>query len=47
VVPTKFMTLGVDQRTKDYEEAYSNATSGVFVKRPYAFVRYSGISGSS
>lgn len=42
IVPTKFMTVGVDQRSKSYEEAYSNATAGVMTKRPYAFVRRSG-----
>lgn len=42
VVPTKFQTLGVDQRTKSYEESYSNATAGIMVKRPYAIVRRSG-----
>ena len=43
VVPTKFQTLGVDQRHKSYTEAYSNATSGTLLKRPYAVVRRSGI----
>jgi len=43
VVPTKFQTLGVDQQEKSYSEAYSNATSGIMLKRPYAVVRYSGI----
>ena len=43
VVPTKFQTLGVDQRHKSYVEAYSNATSGLLLKRPYAVVRRSGI----
>ena len=43
VVPTKFQTLGVDQRHKSYVEAYSNATSGLMLKRPYAVVRRSGI----
>lgn len=42
-VPTKFMTLGVEQRAKSYLEDYSNATAGVYVKRPYAIVRRSGI----
>lgn len=42
VVPSKFMTMGVQQFTKGYEESYSNATAGVFVKRPYAIVRRSG-----
>lgn len=43
VVPSKFQVLGVQQLIKGYEEAYSNATAGVMVKRPYAFVRRSGI----
>ncbi len=43
VVPNKFQTLGVDQRAKSYEEAYSNATAGLMLKRPYAVVRRSGI----
>ena len=43
VVPNKFQTLGVDQRAKSYAEAYSNATAGLMLKRPYAVVRRSGI----
>lgn len=43
VVPTKFITLGVQQFAKGYEESYSNATTGIFVKRPYAIVRRSGV----
>lgn len=43
VVPAKFQTLGVQQYTKAYEEAYTNATAGIMVKRPYAIVRRSGI----
>ena len=43
VVPTKWQTLGVDQKHKSYTEAYSNATSGLMLKRPYAIVRRSGI----
>ncbi len=42
VVPTQFMTLGVMQMTKAYEEDYTNATAGVMCKRPYAVVRCSG-----
>jgi len=42
-VPTKFTVLGVDQKTKSYEEAHSNATAGAFLKRPYAVVRFTGI----
>ena len=40
VVPTKFQVLGVQKLAKGYEEDYSNATSGVMCKRPYAMVRY-------
>ena len=43
VVPTKFQTLGVDQKQKSYTEAYSNATAGLMLKRPYAIIRRSGI----
>lgn len=43
VVPQKFRTLGVEQRAKEYTEAYSNATAGVLLKRPYAVIRRSGI----
>ena len=43
IVPTKFQTLGVDQRHKSYTESYSNATAGILLKRPYAVVRRSGI----
>lgn len=42
VVPSKFQTLGVERRSKSYEESYSNATAGVMLKRPYAVVRRSG-----
>ena len=43
VVPTKWQTLGIDQKHKSYTEAYSNATSGLLLKRPYAVERRSGI----
>ena len=43
VVPAKFMALGVEQRAKAYLEDFTNATAGVFVKRPYAITRWSGI----
>lgn len=43
VVPQRFMTLGVDQRAKNYEEDYSNATAGIMTKRPYAIVRFTNI----
>lgn len=43
IVPAKFQVLGVSQQAKFYEEDYANATAGVFVKRPFAVVRYTGI----
>lgn len=43
VVPAKFQVLGVMQKTKGYEEDYSNATAGAMCKRPYAVVRFTGI----
>ncbi|UUM20939.1 DUF2184 domain-containing protein [Mycoavidus sp. SF9855] len=43
IVPAKFRLLGVQQLTKGYEEAYSNATAGVMCKRPYAVVRCCGL----
>ncbi|WP_199828248.1 major capsid family protein [Vibrio harveyi] len=42
VVPTKFQSLGTDQRVKGYEEGFTNATAGVMTKRPYAVVRFTG-----
>lgn len=44
VVPNKFMVLGVVKLAKGYEEDYANATAGAMCKRPWAVVRYSGIS---
>ena len=43
VVPSVFQLLGVQKLTKAYEEDYSNATAGVFLKRPYAVKRFTGI----
>lgn len=43
-VPTKFLVLGVQKLAKGYEEDYSNATAGIMCKRPWAVVRFSGIS---
>lgn len=43
IVPTKFKTLGVEKRAKNYLEDYANATAGVMLKRPFAVVRRSGI----
>jgi len=42
-VPAKFKMLGAQKKAKSYEEDYSNATSGVFCKRPFAVIRRSGI----
>jgi len=44
IVPSRMYTLNVVQTEKGYSEGYSNATAGVMVKRPYAVVRYSGVS---
>lgn len=43
IVPAKLKSLGVENRAKSYIEDYSNATAGVFLKRPYGVVRRSGI----
>ena len=43
VVPSKFQTLGVEQKAKMYVEDYSNATAGILLKRPYAVYRASDI----
>lgn len=43
VVPATFQVLGVAQQSKSYQEDYTNATAGAFLKRPYAVVRYTGI----
>lgn len=43
IVPAKFQTIGVEQRSKTYVEDFSNATAGVMVKRPYATYRASGV----
>lgn len=42
-VPSKFMTLGVKQESKFYEEDYANASAGVVCTRPFAAVRFQGI----
>jgi hypothetical protein len=41
-VPMKFRVVGVQQLAKGYEEDYTNATAGVFVKRPFAVTRWYG-----
>lgn len=43
VVPAKFQTLGVEQRSKSYVEDYTNATAGILTKRPYAIYRATGV----
>lgn len=43
LVPTRVKSLNAVTTTKGFEEAYSNALGGCFVKRPYAVVRYNGI----
>lgn len=43
VVPAKMQLLGVQKLVKGYLEGYTNATAGVFCKRGYAVVRYTGI----
>lgn len=43
VVPTKFQSLGVEQRAKSYVEDYSNATAGSLCKRPWAVYRQTGL----
>ena len=43
VVPAKFQALGTEKKAKGYLEDFSNATAGIFVKRPFAVQRLSGI----
>lgn len=43
IVPAKFQALGTEKRAKGYLEDFSNATAGVFVKRPFAIQRLTGI----
>lgn len=43
LVPSRFITLGVEKRAKNYLEDYANASAGVMCKRPYAVYRISGI----
>ena len=42
-VPAKFQVMGVQQLAKAYEEDYSNATAGAFLKRPWAVTQWYGI----
>lgn len=44
VVPQKFRVLGVQKLSKGFQEDYANATAGAMCKRPWAVVRYVGIS---
>lgn len=43
IVPAKFQALGTEKKAKGYLEDFSNATAGIFVKRPFAVQRISGI----
>jgi hypothetical protein len=43
IVPAKMVALGTEQKAKGTIEAYTAAYAGVFVKRAYAVVRYTGI----
>lgn len=43
-VQAKLQVLGVVRLAKGYEEDYTNATSGAMLKRPWAVVRFTGIS---
>lgn len=43
IVPTDFVLLGREQHLKGITEAATNATAGVFVTRPYAVHRGTGI----
>lgn len=44
IVPAKFLVQGVVKLAKGYEEDYVNATAGSMCKRPWAVVRYYGVS---
>lgn len=43
IVPAKFQALGTEKQAKGYVEDFSNATAGLFVKRPFAVQRLTGI----
>lgn len=43
IVPAKFQALGTEKKAKGYLEDFSNATAGIFVKRPFAVQRLTGI----
>lgn len=44
IVPSTFMALGVEKRSKSYIEDFANASAGVMTKRPFAVVRFAGIA---
>lgn len=43
IVPAKFRLVGTETQAKAYIEDYSNALGGIFVARPFAVIRRSGI----
>jgi len=43
IVPAKFFNIGSERRTKGYIEDFGSATAGVMVKRPYLFIRRTGV----
>lgn len=43
VVPERYRVIGTEQRAKGYLEDSANATAGIFVLRPWAFERMTGI----
>jgi hypothetical protein len=43
LVPSRFLTIGVEKRAKSYIEDFANATAGVLCKRPFAVYRLTGI----
>lgn len=43
IVPAKFFNIGSERRVKGYIEDFGSATAGVMVKRPYLFVRRTGV----
>lgn len=43
VVPAKMFNIGAERRAKGYVEDFGTATAGIMVKRPYLFVRVTGV----
>ena len=43
VIQARTRVIGVERRAKGYIEVNSNATAGMFCKRPFATLRYTGI----